>query len=150
MLATPAIVAQIPVDTNPGLVIAGSQTPAQLPASATKFIMKHFKGVGIVKCERYFSKGKYEVELANGVDIEFNNSGVVTEIDAPEGATLAPSVVREVVPEKTFRHLEANGLDAKVQTVEFKRGKFYEVELAIPSPDTFIFDINGNFLLIDD
>ena len=150
LFAVPAAIAQTPAGSSPGLVVAASQTAAQLPSSASKFIDRHFKGIGILKCERYFAKGKYEVELANGVDIEFDNSGKVTEIDAPDRATLAASVVKEVVPAKTFKHLEDNGLASKVETVEFKRGKFYEVELAIPSPDTYIFDINGNFIIIDD
>lgn len=37
-----------------------------------------------------------------------------------------------------------------VESVEFNRGKVYEVELNIPGPDTYVFDLNGVFLAIED
>ncbi|WP_438589149.1 hypothetical protein [Duncaniella dubosii] len=34
------------------------------PKKAQAFIEKHFKDAGVMKCEKYFAKGKYEVECA--------------------------------------------------------------------------------------
>ena len=135
---------------NPGIVVAGSQSYESIPSKARDFIDRHFKDVGVSKCERYFAKGKYEVELSNGVDIEFNTNGEVTEIDAPDNSFLAPSVVKELLHHSAYSHLEKDGLEAKVEAIEFKKGKAVEVEVSIPDPDTFIFDLNGNFIAIQD
>ncbi len=135
---------------NPGIVMSGSQNYESIPAEAKRFIDRHFKDVGISKCEQYFAKGKYEVELSNGVDIEFNTKGDVTEIDAPDNAFLAPSVVKDLLHRSACSHLEKDGLEAKVESIEFKKGRAVEVEVSIPDPDTFIFDIDGNFIAIQD
>lgn len=141
---------ELPIDTNPGLAIAGSQNYSQLPEKARHFISKHFKDLNIQKCEKFFAKGEYEVELSNGLDIEFNLDGAVTEIDAPDNMFLPVSAVKEVLPHKSFSRLEKAGLTTKVESIEFKKGKAYEVEIGIPDPDTFIFDINGEFVAIED
>lgn len=135
---------------NPGIVMSGSQNYESIPAEAKRFIYRHFKDVGISKCEQYFAKGKYEVELSNGVDIEFKTKGDVTEIDAPDNAFLAPSVVKDLLHRSAYSHLEKDGLEAKVESIEFKKGRAVEVEVSIPDPDTFIFDIDGNFIAIQD
>lgn len=135
---------------GPGLVIQGSQTVEKLPSKAKAFINKHFKDVAVTKCQEYFAKGKYEVELRNGVDLEFDRNGKILEIDAPDNTTLAASVVKDILPSNAWKRLEKQGLTTSVESIEFRRGKVYEVELNIPSPDTYIFDINGTFLAIED
>lgn len=134
----------------PGIVMAGSQNYSKLPEKARKFVTKHFKGVQVTKCEEYFAKGKYEVELANGIDIDFNRKGDVVEIDAPDNAYLAASVVKDLVHNGTYGRLVRDGVADKVESIEFKRGKAVEIEVAIPGPDTYVFDINGNFLILED
>lgn len=135
----------------PGIALAASQNYQQLPEGARKFINRHFKNVGIASTERYFAKGTYEVELANGIDIEFDNKGTVREINAPDAMVLASEVVKDVLPGKSFRRLNDAGLSSSVESIEFnRRGKAIEVELAISDPDTYIFDLDGNFLAIQD
>lgn len=135
----------------PGIAMVGSQNYSSLPKDARHFIEKHFKGVGVTSCERYYAKGKYEVELSNGVDIEFNDKGKVIEIDAPSGALLPVALVKDLLPGKAFKRLQDAGIAARVESIEFdKRGKAVEVELSIPEPDTYIFDINGEFIAIQD
>lgn len=137
--------------SNPGIALAGSQNYQQLPEGARKFINRHFKNVGITSIERYFAKGTYEVELANGIDIEFDNKGTIREIDAPDAMVLSSEVVKDVLPGKSFRRLNDAGLASSVESIEFnRRGKAIEVELAINDPDTYIFDLGGNFLAIQD
>lgn len=146
--------AQVPseplLNTTPGIAVAGSADARQLPDKAKHFISKHFKNTGIEKCEKFFAKGEYEVELTNGVDIEFNLDGVVIEIDAPDRTYLPITVVKEVLPHKAYSRLEKAGLTGKVESIEFKKGRAYEVELNIPNPDTYIFDINGEFIALED
>lgn len=145
-------VAQAPINTggNPGIVMAGSQNYSQLPEKARHFIEKHFKDVGVRSCEKYFAKGKYEVELANGIDIDFDSKGNVIEVDAPGNTMLSTEVVKELLPSKAYDRLVKDGFGSMVESVEFNRGKVYEVELNVPSPDTYVFDINGVFLAIED
>lgn len=136
---------------GPGIVMAGSQQYSSLPEAARQFIEKHFKGEKATKCEQYFAKRKYEVELSNGVDLEFDNQGRLTEIDAPDGKWLSPHVVKGVLHSRSYHRLEKAGLADKVESIEFdKKGLQVEVELDTPGPDTYIFDINGNFIDISD
>ena len=142
---------RVQINGGPGIVVAGSQNYDSLPKAARQFIEKHFKGVGVTKCEQYFAKNKYEVELANGIDIEFDNNGKVMEIDAPDNTCLSPVVVKDVIHGNAYRRLEKDGLTARVESVEFdKRGRAVEVEISMPEPNTYVFDINGNFIAISD
>lgn len=135
---------------SPGLAMAGSEPLRELPSKARSFIDRHFKGTPVKSCERYFAKGTYEVELRGGLDIEFNTKGEVTEIDAPSRTVLTEAVVKDVLPHKAYDKLAKNGLATSVESIEFNRGKVYEVELAVPEPDTYIFDLDGTFLAIQD
>ncbi len=149
-IGVPASVFRAEAQT-PGIVMSGSSNYSSLPKDARYFIDKHFKGVGVSKCEQYFAKGIYEVELANGVDIEFNTKGKVMEIDAPDNALLPVALVKDLLPGKAFKRLQDAGLTARVESIEFdKRGKAVEVELSIPDPDTYVFDINGEFIAVQD
>lgn len=145
-------VAQVPIGNggNPGIVVAGSQSYSQLPEKARSFIEKHFKDTGVRTCEKYFAKGKYEVELSNGIDLEFDSDGNILEVDAPGKMMLPASVVKDMLPQKAYERLAKDGFASMVESVEFNRGKVYEVELSIPGPDTYVFDINGVFLAIED
>ncbi len=144
------LAAQSPAGGEPGIVLSASSNYAQLPSKAKSFIEKHFKNIGVRVCERYFAKGKFEVELNNGVDVEFDSKGVVTEIEASGKSTLPVSVVKDVMHPKAFSRLESNGLADKVESIEFTRNKVCSVELQIPDPDTYLFDINGVFIAIED
>lgn len=145
-------VAQIPAnnDSNPGIVISGSATYAQLPKKAQAFIEKHFKDAGVLKCERYFAKGQYEVELRNGVDLDFNTKGDLIEVDAPDNTVLPITVVKDVMPRKAYDRLEKDGFAGMVESIELNRGKVYEVDLNITGPDTYVFDLDGEFIAIED
>lgn len=136
--------------SNPGIAIAGSQNINQIPEKAKVFIEKHFKNVGIKTCERYFAKGKYEVELTDGIDLEFDMEGNLVEIDAPDNTLLPVTVVKEVMPPKAYERLEKDGYSAMVESIELNNGKVYEVELNLAGPDTYIFDIDGVFIAIED
>lgn len=136
---------------GPGIAMAGSQNYSALPKEARNFIEKHFKGQKVTKCEQYFAKNKYEVELSNGIDIEFDNKGKVIEIDAPDNQCLSPQVVKSVLHGSAYKRLERDGMLGNVESVEFdKRGKLVEVDLSIQGPDTYVFDIDGNFIAISD
>lgn len=138
--------------SSPGIVMAGSQDVSKLPGKAKKFINKHFKDVSVAKCEQNFVKDEYDVELANGVDIEFNSKGEVMEIDAPDNYYLAPQVAKDLLHDSAFAHLEKNGLTSKVESIEYKRGRAVEVTVDVPNPapDTYIYSVEGVFVGTDD
>lgn len=144
-MAAPGVVAQ-----NPGIVMAGSTDAASLPDGAKKFLDKHFKGVAVKECEKEYVSGEFEVKLVGGVEVDFNARGEVVEIDAPDRGVLPTEVVKDVVPHKTYKHLQENGLASKVESVKYKDGKVIEIETVVVDPDTFIFDIGGNLLMIED
>ena len=152
LFGTANAVAQVPVISGgaPGIAVAGSSDYSQLPDKAKKFIDKHFKNTGVQKCEKYFAKGKYEVELRNGVDLEFNTKGELVEIDAPGNTVLPATVVKDFLPHKAYERLEKDGYAGSVESIELNRGKAYEVELNIAGPDTYVFDLGGVFLAIED
>lgn len=136
---------------GPGIVMSGSQNYSSLPKSARSFIEKHFKGITVTKCEQYFAKNKYEVELANGVDIDFDNAGKVIEIDAPDNNVLPKTVVKDVLSGKAYKRLEKDGLAGNVESIELdSRKKNIEVEISIPDPDTYVFGIDGTFIALTD
>lgn len=136
--------------SGPGIAMAGSTDISKLPDKAKSFIDKHFKDVAVRTCERYYAKDKYEVELVNGVDLEFNSKGEITEIDAPGNTVLAQTVVKDMLPRKAYDRLVSDGMVDNVESIEFKKGKVYEVDLRITGPDTYVFTPEGVFLAIED
>lgn len=135
---------------GPGIAIAGSADVSQLPDKAKSFMKKHFKDVGARTCEQYFAKGKYEVELTNGIDLEFNTKGEIIEVDAPDCTVLPAALVKEILPHKAYSRLEKDGFVNNVESIEFDKGKVYEVELNISDPDTYVFNPEGIFIAIED
>ncbi len=149
--ATPAFEAYAQFNGGgPGIAMVGSADISQLPDKAKSFIKKHFKDVSVRTCEKFFAKGKYEVELVNGVDLDFNLKGEIIEVDAPDNSVLSPSVIKDILPHKAYARLEKDGYINSVESVEFKKGKAYEVELKIADPDTYVFSIDGAFIAIED
>lgn len=136
---------------GPGIVISGSENYNSLPKDAQNFVKKHFKNLSVVKCEKYFAKGKYEIELSDGIDIEFDSKGKVMEIDAPDGKCLPAVVVKDLIHGKAYKRLEKDGFATMVESIDFdRRGKAVEVEINMPEPDVYVFNIDGNFIALGD
>lgn len=145
------IAAQSPaLNGGPGIVMSGSMDVDNLPMKAKKFLRKHFNADRIVKCEREYAESRYEVDLRSGVDIEFSNDGDVVEIDAPDRASLPREAVKEVVGHKIFTRLEKDGYADSVESVDFSKGRVVEIEVMKASPDTYVFDLDGNFVVFED
>ena len=137
MLAGVPVTAQAEPQINngmPGIVMAGSQNYNKIPEKARKFVDKHFKGTAVSKCEQYFAKGQYEVELANGVDIDFNRKGEVLEIDAPDNTSLAQSVVEDLLHHGAYNRLVKDGYVNNVESIEFRKGRAVEVGIGMKVP----------------
>lgn len=123
-VAAPAAPAQR-IPTGPGPAIAGSATSNQLPEQARKFLEKHYRNVAVTKIEREFAAGTYEVDLADGTDIEFDSTGKVKEIDSSDrGPALSKDVVKAVLPHKAYKRIEAAGQAANVDEIDYERGVY--------------------------
>ena len=98
----------------------------QLPAQAQQFINEHFEGVELsyAKSERDILKKSFEVRLANGAKIEFNDKGVWEEVDCQFS-----EVPAEIIPEAIKKYIDENFAGEKVISIE--RNRFnYEVKLS--------------------
>lgn len=136
-------VAQIPSYGNmPGIAVAGSTSEANLPVAAKDFINKHYKNVQLTKVEREFLDNSYEVELANGVEIDFNAAGQLTSIDTSDNAApLAENVVKDILPHKAYKQLKKLHQEKNVDEIEFNDGHLYEVSTRTVHEDKYSYDI---------
>ncbi|MCM1519666.1 MAG: PepSY-like domain-containing protein [Lachnoclostridium sp.] len=150
MMGASTMTAQVFTDSNPGIVMAGSYDTSKLPEKAHKFLKKHFPSATVVKCEQYYAKGKISVELNTGVDVDFNLKGDVMEVDAPNGTVLSEALVKDVLPKDSYDRLVKDGYASRVESIEFKGKRAIEVEVDKPDPDTYIFDIFGPFIMLED
>ena len=96
--------------TGIGPVEQGSVDYESIPARSRKFLQKNCDGHAIVRCDKLFSSGKYSISLADGINMDFDAKGNIVSIQAPDGYSLSPTLLRAVVPGKLFRLLEHNGL----------------------------------------
>lgn len=112
----------------------------QLPAPAKEFINANYPGekVSYVVVDDDVIKPDYTVRLANGVEIQFENSGALEKITARTG------VPEAVVPVQISDYVEANFPDAVIVEYEIGRRDF-SVELSNGLELRF----NGKFKLVE-
>lgn len=130
---------------TPGPVISGSVDVTQLPADAVKYLDKYFSGVKAMEIDREYLAGKYDVQMADGTEIEFDSKGKVVEIDARDGYALGISLLQSILPADAVKFLEKNGHSGMVEKVERKRST-YEVDLADRDDTQLSFDHRGRLL----
>lgn len=116
----------------------------QLPAEAQQFINEHFNGVDLTyaKEERDILRKSYEVRLANGVKIEFNDKGVWEDVDCQFG-----EVPAEIIPEAIRKSINDNFAGVKVLSIERNRNNY---ELKLSNRLEVKFDKDFNIYDIDD
>lgn len=130
-----------------GQVVAGSVDTTALPETAKKFIGKHFGGIAIVECEKGFLSGKFDVELADDTDLEFDSKGQLLEIDAGNGAMLSAAVLKDILPAKAYVELEKRGELNLVESVK-RVSRGFKVELEKAGPDEITFSTDGTLVSI--
>ena len=82
------------------------------------FSEEGYNGASIYECE--IDDFDYNVELSNGVDLEFNSKGKLIKIDADHGV-IAQSVLKAILPAKAMQYLSGQGLADRVDEVQFRR-----------------------------
>ena len=112
----------------------------QLPAPAKEFINANYPGekVSYVVVDDDVIKPDYTVRLANGVEIQFENSGALEKITARTG------VPEAVVPVQISDYVEANFPDTVIVEYEVGRRDF-SVDLSNGLELRF----NGKFKLVE-
>ncbi len=116
--------------------------PSQLPEAAQTFIKQQFPDKKIKLVEKDLGeKPDYEVKLAGGIELEFDEKGEWKKVDCGRRAVPA-----ELVPAKIADYVKANRPKAKVTGVT-KKCYGYEIDLS-KGPD-LLFDKNCEFFSID-
>lgn len=114
----------------------------ELPQQSTDFIDEHFSNERIEEVDvddswyNLSDSETYEVRFENGIELDFNSDGEITEIESEEGK----AIPLNVLPEKVRTHLEKKAPNATVVNWE-KDNDGHEVELE--DGREFEFDKNG-------
>lgn len=145
--ATDAAPVVPPGFTGIGPVISGSVDYKDIPDKARKFLEKNCDGHAIVKCEHEYAADNYEIDLADGIEMEFDAKGELRDIEAPEGYSLSPTLLRAVVPGKLYNLLVNNGFSESVESVKHQtRG--YRIGISDPVFDQVVYDNNSGVLTL--
>lgn len=141
--------AQIPDFTSPmpGIVVAGSIDISRLPSKAHDFIKKHFKDIPIVKCQEEYMPQEYEVEFADGTEVDFDAKGEWVEVDAGTSRIIPATLVKDMLPRRAHDELSRRNVIGLVETI--KRGdKGYKVELRGVELDDYRFARDGKLISV--
>ena len=109
------------------------------------FVDNYFPQVSIRKVKR--DGNKYEVELTDNTEIDFNLSFEWKKIDCEESQVYG-MVPTELVPEPITAYVTANFPGKHIDSIEKKNNGYWEIELN--NGLEIIFDSNFNFIGIDD
>jgi len=119
-----------------------------LPQNAQDFITNNFSDATVEKADKedkWFSWDKnemYEVHLSNGVKLDFNKAGEITEIDSRDNAPIP----MEAVPTEVKSYVEANHSGAEI--ISWERDND-EQEVELSDGTDLEFDSKGKFLKQD-
>lgn len=135
--------------TGVGPVVSGSVDFGSIPSKARKFLQKHCDGHAVVKCEKEYTSGDFDIELADGIEMEFDAKGNLVDIEAPENYSLSPTLLKACVPGKLYNLLDHNGFKGCVESVHHDSAG-YRLEVADPVFEQVCFDSSGVLTLIVD
>ena len=101
--------------------------PAQLPAAAQSFLQQHFPGKTIVYAEKdtEFMKVKYEVNLNDGTQVDFDSQGNWDKVDGHDFVTVPAALV----PATIQQYVNSTCAGATVTKIDKERYG-YDVELS--------------------
>lgn len=139
--------AQLP-QGGPGIAVAGSVNPSELPQKAQQFLTKYYPQQKCASLVKDFTDNEYELRMADGTEVTFFADGRIDDIEAPEGKILPLEVIRAILPEKSVRHLNDNGYLGMVDEIDYKPTG-YKVSLTTDAPDDITYSVSGEVVEID-
>ena len=89
------------------------------------------------------------IALADGIEMEFDAKGNLVDISAPENYSLAPTLLRAVIPGKLYNLLDHNGFRSSIEGVCHDKSG-YSLRVADPVFDQVRYDPSGVLTLIVD
>lgn len=119
---------------------SGNIVKEDLPSIAMSFINNYYPDIPVKKYEvkDVLSFGKtFEVELKNGVEVNFDEKGNWKEIKDSLG------VDKSLLPENVFIYVEKNNAETKVTKIETDKK---EIKVELSSGLDLLFDADGNFI----
>lgn len=135
--------------TGIGPVVSGSIDYSKIPSKARKFLEKHCDGHAVVKCEKEYASGGFDIALADGIEMEFDAKGNLVGIQAPSNYSLAPMLLKAVVPGKLYNLLDHNGFKSSVEAVHHDSAG-YRLDISDPVFNQVCYDPSGVLTLIVD
>ncbi len=116
-------------------------TFGELPQNAKIFVLTYFKDIPLkeVHMERRASLTQYEVKLKGGIDLQFDRTGLCTEVTCDNGA-VPDAVIPQKILTTTKKHFPKNYI-SKYEN----NGRMYEIELDNGTTLTF----SKTFRLVD-
>lgn len=127
--------------------------PGTLPEEAMTFLKMHFPDEKVVDFEKFNKifdsketdlfdfddQEAYEVELSNGIKVEFGKDGTMTEMESTEGM----AIPTHALPDLLEIYLKANYLDIDVVAYEIDAD---DQEVELENGEDLEFDIDGRFV----
>ena len=100
-------------------------TFGELPQNAKIFVLTYFKDIKFkeVCIERRASLTQYEVKLQGGIDLQFDRTGLCTEVTCKNGEV--PDIV---IPKRILATAKKYFPDSYIQKYE-NNGRMYEIQL---------------------
>lgn len=120
-------------------------TMGQMPQVAQTFVSGFFPGVEVHRVEIEYDKygyAEYKVYLRNGFEIEFDDLGAWTDIDAPSGAVIPAGIAPAAIEYFVAENYPYDGINE----ISVER---YGYDIELVSGVDLEFDANGNLLRID-
>lgn len=115
----------------------------ELPDQAINFIETHFPDAEIlsITMDVNDSMSKFEVKLNNGFDIDFDENGNWTEVEAH-----GQKVPDAIIPNPILAYVQDHYPNAFIEEISKKTGKF---KIDLSNDVDLIFDLDGNFIGVD-
>lgn len=113
---------------------------SELPAGATAFLDKHFKGIPIDKAKKDAEHGEkgYEVILKDGTEIEFWKDGAWREVDG-KGKPIPTAYISAVIVD----YVAKNYPNEKITHIDYGHK---DVDVDLTNKIDLEFDKSGRFL----
>lgn len=118
-----------------------------MPAKAKTFLSTYFPGIEVVSVVKE-KDGDYDVDLADGTDVEFRSNGNWKKVDCHNRP-----VPQGFFPASIATYVSNNYVGSYIEEIEFENNR-YKVSLidatGFETDFDLIFDKNGNYIGMDD